>query len=140
MTYADIIKGLERERELVEELNAHLQKELDLIASGDVQVLEESMPAKQRIIKNIASNRKKADMPSHDPSPEDAKRMRKLQQELVRSWKKASGLNEISKQMVTQRLTDIDGAVQSFFGGLKERYSRDGRKSAISLHTIKTGA
>jgi hypothetical protein len=79
-------------------------------------------------------------MPSHVLPPKEARRMRKLQQELVRVLEEGLGLNEISKQMVTQRLTDIDGAVQSFFGGLKERYSKDGRKSAISLHTIKTGA
>ncbi len=140
MTYMDVIARLEQEKELVGRLNAHLQEELDLIASDDVLALEDSMPAKQKIIRSIADIRKETRMPASEPAPEDALRMRSLQQDLVRLWKKATGLNEISKRMVTQRLTEIDDSVQTFFTGLKESYTRDGRKAAISLHTIKTGA
>lgn len=140
MTYADVIRRLEQEKELVGRLNTHLQEELDLIASDNVQALEDSMPAKQKIIRSIADIRKETQMPSSEPTPEDALLMRSLQQDLVRRWKKATGLNEISKQMVTQRLSEIDGSVQAFFTGLKESYTRDGRKAAISLHTIRTGA
>ncbi|HPI94018.1 MAG TPA: flagellar export chaperone FlgN [Deltaproteobacteria bacterium] len=140
MTYTDMIARLEQEKELVGKLNALLQQELDLIASDEVQALEESMPAKRKVIRSIAEMRRNAQTPSSEPSPEEAKRMRILQQDLVRLWKKATGLNDISKRMVTQRLSEIDDAVQSFFTGLKESYTRDGRKAAISLHTIKTGA
>lgn len=139
MSYEDMIGRLEREKELVVQLNAHLQKELDLISEGNVQMLEDSMPAKQKIIKSIAANREGSGTPSSEPGPEEARRMRSLQQDLVRLWKKASGLNDLSKQMVNQRLSEIDEEVQAFFSGLKESYSRDGKKSAISLHTIKTG-
>lgn len=140
MTYKDVIERLEREKDLMGELNAHLQKELELIASDDVQALEDSMPGKQKIIRSIAEIRRETEMPSSEPAPEEARRMRILQQDLVRLWKKAAGLNDISKKMVTQRLSEIDNTVQSFFSGLKEGYTREGRKSAISLHTIKTGA
>lgn len=140
MPYTEVIQRLEREKEFLELLNAHLQDELELIASDDVQALEDSMPAKQKIIRGITEIRRDSQMPSEEPGPRDAERMRSLQQDLVRLWKKATGLNDISKKMVTQRLSEIDESVQSFFTGLKESYSRDGRKAAISVHTIKTGA
>lgn len=139
MTYADIIRRLEKEKELVENLNVLLQTELDLISAGDVQKLEESMPAKQKILKGIADNRKDNDTPLGDPLPEQAQAMRTLQQELIGLWKKASGLNEISKNLVNQRLFEINEQLEIFFDGLKEGYSRDGKRSSGSLHTIKTG-
>lgn len=140
MTYTDVIKRMEREKDLMAELNAHLQQELELIASDNVQALEDSMPLKQKIIRSIADSRQEQQMPSSEPAPEEARQMRSLQQDLVRLWKKAVGLNDIAKKMVTQRLSEIDNTVQSFFSGLKEGYTREGRKSSISLHTIKTGA
>lgn len=140
MTYTDVIERLEREKHLMGELNAHLEKELELIASDDVQALEDSMSEKQKIIRNIAEIRQENRTPSTEPTREEARRMRILQQDLVRLWKKAVGVNDISKKMVARRLSEIDGAIQSFFSGLKEGYTREGRKSAISLHTIRTGA
>jgi Mg2+ and Co2+ transporter CorA len=140
MTYADVIERLEREKVLVRKLNAHLQRELDFIASDDVQALEDSMPAKQKIIRTVQEIRQDSQMPSGDPNTDDAERMRSLQQDLVRLWKKATGLNEISKRMVSQRLSEIDDTVQAFFIGLKESYTREGRKSTIPIHTIRTGA
>jgi hypothetical protein len=140
MTYADIIQRLQQEKELVEKLNTHMQMELELISSGDVQSLEESMPAKQKLLKSIAEVREDNEVPEGEPMPEHAKTIRGLQQDLVILWKKVSGLNDLSKQLVTQRLNEIDDQLEIFFASLKEGYSRDGKKSSIALHTIKTGA
>jgi hypothetical protein len=140
MTYADLIQRLQQEKELVERLNAHLQRELDLITEGNVQTLEESMPAKQKILMSIADNRQGDKEPQGEPLPEQAQIIRTFRHGLVRLWKKASGLNEISKKLVNQRLFEINDQLEIFFAGLKDGYTRDGKKSAISLHTIKTGA
>jgi hypothetical protein len=140
MTYMDLIQRLQQEKELVERLNAHLQRELDLITEGNVQTLEESMPAKQKLLKGIADNRQDGEEPQGEPLPEQAQRIRALRQELAGLWKKASGLNEISKNLVNQRLFEINDQLEIFFAGLKDGYSKDGRKSTLSLHTIKTGA
>ena len=140
MTYADLIQRLQNERDLVERLNDHLQKELDLISAGDVQTLEESMPLKQKLIRGIAEIRGGNETPAGDPMPEEAHAMRTLQQELIGLWKKAIGLNEISKNLVNQRLFEINDQLEIYFSGLKEGYSKDGRKSSIRTHTIKTGA
>jgi hypothetical protein len=140
MTYADVIQRLQQEKELVERLNTHLQSELDLITEGNVQTLEESMPAKQKLLKGIADNRQGDEEPQGEPWPEQAQIIRTLQQDLVGLWKKASGLNDISKNLVNQRLFEINDQLEIFFAGLKDGYTRDGKKSAVSLHTIKTGA
>ena len=139
MTYADMIQMLQREKELVEKLNVYLQKELDLITKGDVQSLEESMPPKQKILRSIADNRNTAGTPDGDPLPEEAKNMRSLKNELIVLWKKAGGLNETAKKLVNQRLFDINDQLEIFFAGLKDGYSKDGRRSSASPHTIKTG-
>ncbi|HVN70664.1 MAG TPA: hypothetical protein VMU10_01470 [Desulfomonilia bacterium] len=135
-----LIEMMQREKDLVEKLNKHLQKELDLISEGDIQTLEESMPHKQKLLKGIIENREGSDTPQGEPMPEYAEMMRSLQQDLVVLWKMASGLNDLSKQFVVQRLNEIDDQLEIFFAGLKDGYSKDGKKSSISLHTIKTGA
>jgi hypothetical protein len=140
MTYTDFIQRLQQEKELVERLNAHLQRELDLITEGNVQILEESMSSKQKLLKGIADNRQGDEEPMEEPRPEQEQRIRILKQDLTILWKKASGLNEISKKLVTQRLFEINDQLEIFFAGLRDGYSRDGKKSAVSLHTIKTGA
>jgi hypothetical protein len=140
MTYADMIQRLQKEKELVESLNSHLEKELDLISDGDVQTLEESMPHKLKLIKGIADNRAGDDVPQGEPLPGQAQMIRTLQQELIVLWKKASGFNEISKKLVNQRLFEINDQLEIFFAGLKDGYSRDGKRSAVCSHTIKTGA
>ncbi len=140
MTYAEMISKLEREKELIEDLNKRLEQEVAFIVGGDVQSLEETMPHKQKLIKNIAENRaEKEDLPRNDPEPEDADRIRLLQQDLSGLWKKTTGLNELSKSLVQQRLTDIDAQLEVFFTGMKKGYSRDGKKSSFDTHTIKTG-
>lgn len=140
MTYAEVIIRLEREKTLVEELNTHLEQEVRCITCGDVQALEKTMPGKQKIIRSIAENRSDDETPQSDPGPEDAGRLRSLQQDLVGLWKKATGLNDLAKSMVTQRLSEIDQQVEIFFAGMKSGYTREGKKSPIALHTIKTGA
>jgi len=140
MTYAQMISRLEREKELVEDLSRRLEQEVAFIVGGDVQALEETLPHKQKIIKNIAQNRgEKDDLPRSNPDPADENRIRLLQQDLSVLWKKATGLNELSKSLVNQRLTDINAQLEVFFTGMKKGYSRDGKKSSLDTHTIKTG-
>ena len=138
MTYAEVIERLEREKVLIGELNAHLEQELECISRGDVQVLEETMPHKQKIIKSIAENRND-EIPQADPEPEDVKRVRSLQQDLMKLWRKATGLNNLSRSLVSQRLSEIEDQIEIFFAGLRSGYTRDGKKSSMGLHTIKTG-
>lgn len=141
MTYADMIQRLQKEKGLVESLNSHLEKELDLISEGDVQTLEESMPHKLKLIRGIADNRAgDEEVPEGEPLPDQAQMIRALQQELIVLWKKASGFNDISKKLVNQRLFEINDQLEIFFAGLKDGYSRDGKRSAACYHTIKTGA
>jgi hypothetical protein len=138
MTYAEVIERLEREKVLIGELNAHLEQELECISRGDVQVLEETMPHKQKIIKSIAENRND-EIPQADPEPEEVKRVRSLQQDLIKLWRKATGLNNLSRSLVTQRLSEIEDQIEIFFAGLRNGYTRDGKKTSMGLHTIKTG-
>lgn len=138
MTYAEVIERLEREKVLIGELNAHLEQELECISRGDVQALEETMPHKQKIIKSIAENRNE-EMPQADPGPEEVKRVRSLQQDLMKLWRKATGLNNLSRSLVTQRLSEIEDQIEIFFAGLRSGYTRDGKKTSMGLHTIKTG-
>jgi hypothetical protein len=138
MTYAEVIERLEREKVLIGELNAHLEQELECISRGDVQALEETMPNKQKIIKSIAENRNE-EMPQADPGPEEVKRVRSLQQDLMKLWRKATGLNNLSRSLVTQRLSEIEDQIEIFFAGLRSGYTRNGKKTSMVLHTIKTG-
>jgi Mg2+ and Co2+ transporter CorA len=138
MTYAEVIERLEREKVLIGELNAHLEQELECISRGDVQALEETMPHKQKIIKSIAENRND-EIPQADPEPEDVKRVRSLQQDLMKLWRKATGLNNLSRSLVSQRLSEIEDQIEIFFAGLRSGYTRDGKKTSMGLHTIKTG-
>jgi len=138
MTYAEVIERLEREKVLIGELNAHLEQELECISRGDVQALEETMPHKQKIIKSIAENRND-EIPQADPEPEDVKRVRSLQQDLMKLWRKATGLNNLSRSLVSQRLSEIEDQIEIFFAELRSGYTRDGKKTSMGLHTIKTG-
>ena len=141
MTYPEGIERLEKEKELLEKLVIQLETEVTFISEGDVQALEESMPLKQRLIKSITELREGAEAPCSGSVPEHTKRMRGLQQELMVLWKKAAGLNDLSKRFVSQRLSEIEAQIDIFFTGLKKNgYTRDGRKSAIPSHTIKEGA
>jgi hypothetical protein len=140
MTYAEMITRLEREKELIEDLNKRLEQELDLISRDDIQTLEETMPLKEKIIKNIALNRGGGEKPQLAPDPEHATRIRSLQNDLSGLWKRLTGLNDLSKSLITRRLSDIDAQLEVFFTGMKKGYTREGKKSMVNPHTIKTGA
>lgn len=138
--YTRMIGRIEREKELVERLTELLREELEFIADQDVESLEESMPEKYRVLQDIAENRQEMGTLDCNPQPQCADRIRLLQQELVMLWKKASGLNELSKSLVTGRLDEIENQLDIFFSGEKSGYNRQGKKSGGFPRAINTGA
>lgn len=134
-----IIGQLERERDLVERLTELLRKELDFISNQDVEALEQSLPEKHQILRKIAENRGSKNVQAGDPLPGHAERMRTLQQELVVLWRKASGLNELSKSLVTGRLEEIGRQLELFFSGSEDCYDRSGKKARAFSRTVNTG-
>jgi len=138
--YTWMIGRIEREKELVERLTELLQEELEFIANQDVESLEESMPEKYRILHDIQENRREMGALEGEPNPRCAERIRLLQQELVMLWKRASGLNELSKSLVTGRLEEIGNQLEIFFSGEKNGYNRQGKKSGGFPRAINTGA
>lgn len=137
--YTEIVQRLEREKELVVRLTELLQEELTLITNQDAEALENSLPEKMQVLYNIKENRQGSGMTVEDPLPQAAARIRGLQQELILLWKKASGLNELSKSMVTDRLAEIDRQLEPFFAGTKSGYNRDGKRSKGFPRTVNTG-
>ncbi|MFA5652849.1 MAG: hypothetical protein WDA72_01905, partial [Desulfomonilia bacterium] len=75
-----------------------------------------------------------------EPHPRCAERIRLLQQELVMLWKRTSGLNELSKSLVTGRLEEIGNQLEIFFSGEKSGYNRQGKKAGGFPRAINTGA
>ncbi|HHO75144.1 MAG TPA: hypothetical protein ENN05_01800 [Deltaproteobacteria bacterium] len=140
MTNEEMKERLEKEKELVVQLNLSLEKELAYITSQDIEPLEESMPDKYKLLRAIASNRQ--DIDTFDPGDEKrhADEIRALQKEIAVLWKKATGLNELSKSMVTGRLAEIEKHLEVFFAGDKAGYNRSGRKSNQKSRIVKTGA
>ncbi len=140
MSYQQKIRCFKQEEELVRSLVNHLEKEVEFVMDGNVDALEESMPAKYAILEKIAANRKDMDEPENSaPVAEDAAVMRRLQQDLVKLWKRADGLNEISKNMVTKRLDDLDKQMEPFLSGTENGYSRQGKKTRYANSMIKGG-
>ncbi len=137
--YMDIVDALKRERDLLKELIQYLEEEIDSVISGDVETLEESMPHKKKILEAIAANREGLDLLNNSPGPEYAAEMRTLQQELVMLWKRSSGLNETSKEMVAKRLGEIQVQLEPFFMNLRMGYDKSGKVSKTLAHTIKSG-
>lgn len=138
--YARIIGRIEREKELVKRLTELLREELEFITNQDVESLEESMPEKYRLLQDIAENRREMGALNGEPLPRCAERTRLLQQELVMLWKKATGLNELSKSLITGRLEEIGKQLDIFFSGEKSGYNRQGKKSGGFPRAINTGA
>lgn len=134
---SDIIARLEREKELVGRLTGLLQEELKLITNQDVEALEDSLPAKQKILMDIAENRQGLGMIGKDPLPR--LEVRVLQNDLMRLWKKASGLNELSKSMVNGRLAEIERQLVPFFAGTRENYDNRGKKAKSRSRILNTG-
>jgi hypothetical protein len=140
MTSSEMIERLTLEKELVAQLIRHLEKELEYITSEDIEALEESMPDKYKLLQNIASAREDLKSYREEPGPKYADQIRCLQQDLVGLWKKASGLNELSKEMVMGRLSEIGRQLESFFCSVKGGYDRSGKKSKAFSQIVKTGA
>ena len=138
--YTRMIDRIEREKELVERLTELLQEELEFIANQDIESLEESMPEKYRLLQDIQENRRDMDTLEGEPHPRCAERIRLLQQELVMLWKRTSGLNELSKSLVTGRLEEIGNQLEIFFSGEKSGYNRQGKKAGGFPRAINTGA
>lgn len=128
---------MEREKTLLTELIRHLEQEIDYVIGGDITALEESMPQKKKVLEAIDANRQATEAAS---GPEGSTAdLRGLRQELVMLWKRASGLNESSKEMVNQRLNEIQMRLEPFFLNLKGGYNRTGKASKAVAHTIKAG-
>ncbi len=139
MTSADMVERLTRERDLIIELNTYLEKELVYITNEDMEALEDSMPDKYRVLQNIASNREGFESNGRGSWAELADQIRGLKQELVGLWRKASGLNDLSKSMVSSRLKDIGRQMEIFFTGDGGGYTRNGTKSRTYSRIVKTG-
>jgi hypothetical protein len=129
-------EALEREKQLLMELIEYLEQEVSYVISGDVDKLEESMPHKKKILEDIAANR--ADQGRGQCNGDDAMAAR-IKRELGVLWKKVGSLNETSKEMINQRLTDIEHRLEPFFAGLKKGYDKSGKASKSVAHTIKSG-
>jgi hypothetical protein len=137
--YADMIKGLEKEKELVIRLMELLREEVGFITDSNVAALEDSMPEKQQILHAIATNRQGREMIAREQQPPQASQVRDLQQDLVKLWRRASGLNDLSKTMVTSRLSEIERELEPFIAGVKNSYNREGKKSGNLSRRVNTG-
>lgn len=140
MVYAEMMKCMALEKDLVEDLIPQLKLEIDLIITGDVDALEESMPAKQALLEKIAANRRTMPEPRDVPGSDEAAQMRCLQQDLVGLWKKVGGMNELSKQMIGRRLDEIRHQLGPFLARQGNGYDRAGRTATLLTHTIIPGA
>ena len=140
MTCSDIIKRLEKEKELVVQLAGHLEKELTYITNDDAEALEDSMPDKYKLLKTIALNREGFESITREQEAECAGKIQGLQKDLAGLWKKASNLNELSKSMVGSRLTELERQLEPFFAGTRVGYTRSGKKSRAFSQIVKTGA
>ncbi len=138
--YTELITRLEKEKLLVGRLTELLREELECITRQDVEALEESMPEKQKILSDIMDNRKGRELIQREPLRQSASQIRTLQQDLIKLWKTASGLNDLSKTMVTDRLAEIDRQLEPFFIGGKAGYNRNGKKTKGLPRSVNTGA
>jgi hypothetical protein len=134
-----MIRRLEREKELVVRLTELLKEEVEFITNQNVEALEDSMPEKQKVLREISMNRQGIDSACFDPSSALAPRMRHLKNDLIILWKKASGLNDLSKAMVTGRLAEIERELEPFLARSRTGYTRDGKKSGHLARTVLTG-
>lgn len=136
---AEMIKRLETERDLVMRLTDLLREEVGFITEQNVTALEDSMPEKQLILKAIATNRQGREMIVRGPLPSGQAHVRTLQRDLVKLWKRASGLNDLSKSMVRSRLSEIERELEPFIAGVKNSYNREGKKSGNMSRRVNTG-
>jgi len=140
MNYSEMVERYSKEKDLVTELVEQLKAEVDFVISGDVDALEASLPAKQKILRAIADNRKEIELASQDPSSEEASRLRKLQQELIGLWKQATYLNDKSKELISGRLDEISMQLKPFLGNSQEAgYDRSGHAARSYGGLVKGG-
>jgi hypothetical protein len=137
--YTNVVQRLEKEKELVGRLTELLRKELEIITNQDAEALEDSMPEKIQLLRTIKENRQGVDSIERESLFPYETRIQGLKQDLVVLWKKASGLNELSKSMVTGRLAEIERQLEPFFAGTKGGYTRDGKRSKGLYRTVNTG-
>ena len=116
-----------------------LEEELESVSNGDASRIEESMPQKQKLINKIIASRDCIILPDKGPSRKDAIKIRTLQQELIGLWRKATGLNELSKGLVRKRLSEIDEQLKPFFTRHTTGYDKSGKRSTVSPNIIKGG-
>ena len=138
MTYEEKIERFEREKGLIVQLISYLEKECEYITHDDVDALEDSMPEKYALLKEIAANRKEIDSGGEEET-HDAVQVENLRRELEGYWQKAFSLNEMSKSMVNNRLDEIARQLKPFFAGLKNSYNKAGEKSAAYSQRFKIG-
>jgi hypothetical protein len=137
--YTEMIQRLEKEKELVARLTELLREEVGFITNQNIEALEDSMPEKQQILQAITLNRQGRDMIARGPFPPAASQVRDLQHDLIMLWKRASGLNDLSKTMVTSRLSEIGRELEPFIAGAKTGYNREGKKSGNTTRRVNTG-
>ncbi len=137
--HADMIRRLERERELVSRLTELLKEEVGFITNQNVEALEDSMPEKQRVLHDISANRLGIDKACFEPASDIAPQIRHIRNDLIILWKKASGLNDLSKSMVTGRLAEIERELEPFMARSRTGYTRDGKKSGNLSRTVLSG-
>ncbi|HNY65653.1 MAG TPA: flagellar protein FlgN [Deltaproteobacteria bacterium] len=137
--YMEMIQRLEKEKELVVRLTELLRDEVTFITSQNVEALEDSMPEKHKVLQDIARNRQGREMIARGPFPPAASRVRDLQNDLIGLWKRASNLNDLSKTMVTSRLSEIERELEPFIAGAKTGYNKEGKKSGTVTRRVNTG-
>jgi hypothetical protein len=135
----DKIEMLEQEKTLLKELIGYLEQEIAYVTNGDADTLEESMPQKRKIIEAIAANRSILRAAEDIGDRSNSVALRTLKQELAGLWKQVGGLNETSKDLVSQRLSDIERRLEPFFASLNKGYDKLGKASKSGAHTIKSG-
>ena len=140
MNYSEMVERYANEKDLVTELVAQLRTEVEYVIAGDVDALEASLPAKQKLIRAIADNRQGLKLIQAEPTQAEAGTLRKLQQELIVLWKQANNLNDKSKEMIARRLDEISLQLQPFLGLTRETgYDRSGKTAHSYGGLVKGG-
>ena len=91
MTYAEMITRLEREKELIVDLNKRLEQEVSASSAETFSLSKRRCRTSRRSSRTSPENRQENDeLAAERPGPEDANRIRLLQQDLTGLWKKAT--------------------------------------------------
>ena len=140
MNYSEMLEHYAKEKELVAELVSQLKTELDHVIAGNVDALEASLPSKQKLIRAIADNRQDLEHIKAEPTSDEARQLRRLQQELIGLWKQATNLNEKSKELIGRRLDEISLQLQPFLSQNNDTgYNRSGKAARSHGGLVKGG-